>query len=106
MSETRTMATAIMTQEAFVQAWKEVVNSPEAKKGVDKHYGNRYSGCLHIEHHLLYVILKGNDWNKSFTPISNPNRLNHVNGNPWETLNDAEDEQQCCEVRYFLHDYS
>jgi len=47
--------------EAIQSHWKSLQDNPEVS--------------LTLEHHILYAILRGKDWRKCFTPITNPVKL-------------------------------
>jgi len=49
----------------FRSAWKQAVNNPETKH------------LLTAEYHTLYAMLRGKDWTKCFTSITNKNKLDN-----------------------------
>lgn len=55
--------------------------TPESYKALQAHWSNlmRSEGKheLSAAHHLLYLALRGKDWRKAFTPITNLNKLNN-----------------------------
>ena len=70
---------------AFRKAWSNAVNSEKAKPHVDEvdysHYGHhekvkvRVDGWLTASHHILYNILRGRDYDRGFTLVTNRNKL-------------------------------
>lgn len=66
----------------FRAAWSQAVRSPKAKTTLvdaEDYAGNpiriRHFGWLNAVHHLVYVALCGKDLRKSFTPVTNPCKL-------------------------------
>jgi hypothetical protein len=53
----------------LISVWSKAVNDPEVKK------------TLTSSHHLAYAVLRGKDFRKAFTPITDANKL--ANGS-WE----------------------
>jgi hypothetical protein len=54
----------------FRQAWKDYINSGQAKKQEMKYWGGTpyFASSLKCEHHLLYALLRGKDIHKLFVP--------------------------------------
>ena len=59
----------------FRQAWSEAVNSENSKPTKDPEYGYKSPGWLTAAHMLLYALLRGQDIRKTFTPLTNENKL-------------------------------
>ena len=55
--------------------------APESYKALQTHWSNlmRSEGKRELTavHHLLYLALRGKDWRKAFTPITNPRKLDN-----------------------------
>jgi len=56
--------------EAIQRRWSEIVNSDERK-------------TLTPAHHLLYAVVRGKDWRKGFTPITNKRKLDNGGEGEW-----------------------
>jgi len=55
----------------FITHWKALANSKKAT----------------CEEHILYTILKGNDFNKAFTPVTNKTKIIHnLSGNKYGNI--------------------
>ena len=59
----------------FRKAWSKAVNSVDAKSTKDPDYGTRTPGNLTAAHMLFYALLRGQNLEQTFTPVTNSTRL-------------------------------
>jgi len=55
----------------------------EQCKAIWKHNLGPQGQKLTVTHHMLYAILRGKDWRKGFTPMTNKNKLANGNFEAW-----------------------
>lgn len=62
-------------------------STPDAYTALQRHWGNLMNSErkheLTAAHHLLYLVLRGKDWRKAFTPVTNRRKLENGGFSSW-----------------------